>query len=406
VTRAETSGSSALARHWALDPGVTFLNHGSFGACPRAVLDYQRSLVSELELEPVRFMVRELETRLDEARRSLGAFIGSDPDDLVFVRNATEGVNTVLRSFPIRAGDEILVTDHEYNACRNALDVVASERGARVVVARVPFPLRSEDDVVEAILPLVTSRTRLALLDFVTSQTGLVLPIERLVNGLAERGVDVLVDAAHAAGMVDLDLRRLSAAYVTGNCHKWICSPKGSAFLHVRRDRRQDLRPLSISHGANSPRTDRSRFLIEFDWVGTIDPIPWLCIGPAITFLEGLVPGGWPEIRRRNRALALEGRRILCDALRIEAPAPESMIGAMAAMPLPAGRVAPASPLFIDPIQDALWRRHAIEVPVNLWPAWPSRVLRVSAQLYNDRSQYERLAAALVEELAAEGRKE
>lgn len=402
MTTAPAGGSSALAGHWTLDPGITFLNHGSFGACPRAVLDHQRSLVSQLELEPVRFMVRELETRLDEARRDLGAFIGSDPDDLVFVRNATEGVNAVLRSFPLAGGDEILVTDHEYNACRNALDVVASGRGARVVVARVPFPLRSEDDVVEAILPLVTSRTRLALIDYVTSQTGLVLPIERLVRGLQERGVDVLVDAAHAAGMVEVDLRRLDAAYVTGNCHKWLCTPKGSAFLRVRRDRQEGLRPLAISHGANSPRTDRSRFLLEFDWVGTADPIPWLCIGPAIRFLEDLVAGGWPEIRRRNRNLALEARRILCEALRIEAPAPEAMIGAMAAVPLPDGRVAPSSPLFIDPIQDALWRRHAIDVPVNLWPAWPSRVLRISAQIYNDRAQYERVAAALVRELAAE----
>lgn len=394
-TSPRPNGSSPLARHWGLDPSIVFLNHGSFGACPTAVLAAQRMHVERLEAQPVRFMVRELEPLLDEARRDLGAFLGAAPDDLALLPNATAGVNTVLASLRPTAGDELLVTDHEYNACRNALDLLASRSGARVVVATVPFPLRSEDEVVDAILARVTPRTRFALVDHVTSPTALVLPVDRIVSELESRGVSVLVDAAHAAGMVDVRLDATGASYTTGNCHKWLCTPKGSAFLHVRRDRQDGFRPLAISHGANSPRTDRSRFRVEFDWTGTADPSALLSLGAGLRFMQGLVPGGWPEIRRRNRALALEARAILASALRVEPPAPESMIGSMAALPLPDGTIAPTSPLFIDPLQDLLLERHSIEVPINLWPAWPSRILRVSAQLYNAREQYERLATAL-----------
>lgn len=392
----ERRGDSDVRSHWGLDPSVLFLNHGSFGACPRPVLALQQSLRERMEAEPVRFLGLELEALWDEARGSLAAFIGADSADVVFVPNATTGVNTVLASLRISPGDELLVTDQEYNACRNALDEAARRAGARVVVAPLPFPAASPEEAVEAILRRATARTRLLLVDHVVSQTALVMPVAALVREMAARGVETLVDGAHGPGMLPLDLSSLGAAYYTGNCHKWLCAPKGAALLHVRRDLQPGVRPLVISHGANSPRADRSRFLLEFGWTGTHDPTPYLCVAEAIRFLGSLLPGGWPEVMTRNRALALRGRRLLCDALGIAEPCPESMVGSMAAVPLPdAPGPKPRPPLFQDPLQIALWERHRIEVPVIYWPAFPRRVLRLSAQLYNEPAHYKKLAEAV-----------
>ncbi len=207
----------------------------------------------------------------------------------------------MLRSLKLRPGDELLTTDHDYNACRNVLEYVAGRAGARVVVASIPFPLESPGQVVEAVVDKVTPKTRLALLDHVTSPTGLILPLERLLRELGPRGVDVLVDGAHGPGMLPLDLTALGeagVAYYTGNGHKWLCGPKAAGFLWARRDRQEGLRPLTISHGANRPRPGRSRFHDEFDWPGTADPTPFLCLPTAIEFLASLVPGGWTEIRQ------------------------------------------------------------------------------------------------------------
>jgi len=384
-------------RLWALDPQVAYLNHGAFGACPRVVLEYQRKIRDRLERQPIQFFVRDLEELLDDARGALAKFLGADPEGLVFVPNATAGVNTVLRSLRFKRGDELLVTDHEYNACRNALNFIAERSGARVVVADVPFPLRAKEEVVDAVLSRVTSRTRLALLDHVTSQTGLVLPIQTLVRTLAQHGVETLVDGSHAPGMVPLNLRQLGATYYTGNCHKWLCAPKGAGFLHSQRDQRQSIRPLSISHGANSPRADRSRYLIEFGWTGTTDPSACLSVPEALRFVGVLLSGGWAAVMKRNRRLALAGRKILCEALQINSPCPDEMIGSLAAVPLSDGTDAkpPNSPLYLDPLQDRLLAQFRIEVPIIPWPAPPKRLLRISAQLYNSLPQYERLAVAL-----------
>jgi isopenicillin-N epimerase len=385
---------------WGLDPAVTFLNHGSYGACPRPVLAFQQALRDELEREPVRFLGRELEGRLDVARAALGAFVGADPDDLAFLSNATAGVNTVVRSLALNAGDELLTTDHLYNACRNALDAVARAQGARVVVVAVPFPVDGPAPIVSAILGAVTPRTRLAVLDHVTSPTGLVFPLELLIPALAERGVDTLVDGAHGPGMLPLDLRALGAAYYAGNCHKWLCAPKGAAFLHVRRDRQAAMHPLVVSHGANSPRQDRSRFRLEFDWMGTDDPTAWLAVPEAIRVLGAAVPGGWPALMTRNHRLAVAARRRLAQALGVPLPCPDALLGSLAALPLPdAGRPAPPRR---DALQALLFERFAIEVPVIPWPASPRRLIRISCQLYNHDADYDRLADALRATLAHE----
>jgi isopenicillin-N epimerase len=314
---------------WALTPDVVFLNHGSYGACPRPVLERQRELRDRMEREPVRFMTRELEPLLDEARQTLAQFVGADPSDLAGVTNATTAVNAVLASLRFRAGDELLVTSHGYNACNNVVRLAAERTGANVVVAQVPFPLEGADQVVEAVLAAATERTRLAVIDHVTSPTALVFPIERIVRALEARGVMVLVDGAHAPGMVPLALDALGASFFTGNLHKWVCAPKGAAFLHVRRDRQPLVRPTVISHGANSPRTDRSRFQLEFDWVGTSDPTAFLSMPRA---LEVLAP--WPELMRRNRDDALAAGTLLTKALRVTLPAPAELLGSMVAVPL------------------------------------------------------------------------
>ncbi len=384
---------------WPIEPKITFLNHGSFGSCPRPVLEFQRQLRERMEADPIEFLGRALEGLLDEARSALAAFVGAKARDLVFVPNATHGVNTVLRSLRFQAGEELLVTDHEYNACRNALEFAAERSGATVAVAAVPFPLREPSQIVEAILDAVTPRTRLALIDHVTSPTAVVFPMRRIVAELNARGIDTLVDGAHAPGMLPLDLQDLGAAYYTGNCHKWLCAPKGAAFLHVQNGRQQRIRPLSISHGANSPRKDRSRFLIEFGWTGTVDPTACLSVPEAIRFGGSLLPGGWTEVMTRNHQMALIGQKILCKTLKIDAPCPPECIGSMAAVPLPdlgSGEIL-APPLFLDPIQHQLRARWNIEAPVNPWPAFPKRLLRISAQLYNTQSQFETLAAALTE---------
>lgn len=400
--------TSELARHWGLDPSVCFLNHGSFGACPLAITELQNEFRARMEREPVRFFVYDLEDLLDEARAALASFVDADIEGLALVSNATAGVNTVLRSLRFEAGDEILAPTVEYPACRNAAEWVARQWGAKVVSPELPWPIGDEGEVVETILSAVTERTKLAMLSQIVSPTGIVLPVERLVQALQGRGVDVLVDGAHGPGQVDLSIRSLGAAYYTGNCHKWMCTPKGSAFLHVREDKRELISPLVIGHGDSSPRTDRARFRLRHDWGGTVDPSPWLVIPHAIEFMASLAPGGggWAEIRRRNRELALAGRDLLCAALGAAPPAPDSMVGHLASIPLPAydehPRTAALGPFAgtVDGVQRGLMERWRIQVPI-VKMGDRKRHVRISAQLYNALPQYEYLAEALRHELAA-----
>lgn len=407
---------SPLARHWALDPEVTFLNHGSYGACPIEVLAVQREWRDRLEQQPVKFMSRDLHGLLAHARRAVAAFVGADPDDLAFVTNATGGVNAVLRSLEFEPGDEILTTDHEYNAILNVARHVAARDRARMVVARLPFPATSPDDVVEGIIASTSDRTRLAVISHVTSPTALVFPIARIVAELRERGIDTLVDGAHAPGMVPLELETLGAAYYSANLHKWVCAPKGAAFLHVRRDRQAVVRPTTISHGANAPEPRGPRFRTEFDWQGTLDPTAWLAAPKAIELVGGLVDGGWPGVMARTRAMALDAGRAVAGALgdvggtdpELLLP-PDAMIGAMVALPLPSdgplggpASTDQSSPLDADPLQTRIYDRFAIEVPIGPFPVPaaesaepPRRLIRVSTALYNDPSDVGRLVDAL-----------
>ncbi len=296
-------GVPAAAGLWGLDPAVAMLNHGGFGACPIAVLRRQEEFRRQMEAEPVRFFLKELPPLRDAARRELAAWLGAAPEDLVFLPNATAGVNSVLRSLRFRPGDELLVTDHGYNACTNVARYVARRDGATLGVAAVPLPIESPRQVIDSVLAGVSARTRLAVLDHVTSPTGVVFPIEELVRRLDALGVDTLVDGAHAPGMISLDLGRIGAAYYTGNLHKWACTPKGAGFLHVRPDRQEGLQPPVISHGYNQARPGYCPFQNAFDWMGTDDPTAWLCLGEALGLLGRLLPGGLEALADRNRRL-------------------------------------------------------------------------------------------------------
>ncbi|MBI2763209.1 MAG: aminotransferase class V-fold PLP-dependent enzyme [Chloroflexi bacterium] len=386
---------------WRLDPSVTFLNHGSFGACPLPVLAYQRSLVDELEAGPVAFLDTTFEERLDAARHAVARFLNADPNGLVFVQNATAGVTTVLRSLRLQAGDELLTTDHEYNATLNGLAEVARAAGAKVVPVRLPVEIVSNDQVVAAFHEASTSRTKFALVSHITSPTATILPIEAIVRELEARGIDTLVDAAHAPGQIPVDVDALGAAYWTGNGHKWLCGPKGSAVLHVRADRRDRVRPLVISHGWNDVRSDRPGLWREFDWTGTPDPTPALALPMAISIRGGLHADGWSGVMAANHDLVVEGRRVIAEALGVSRPVPPSLHGSMAIIRLPMAATDEAAMV----LKAVLKEEDRIEVPITPFPVPAARrhpsdppdaiVVRISGQLYNDREDYVRLADAL-----------
>ena len=400
LTSSPVPGNLSQMSIWSLDPTVSHLNHGSFGATPTRALEAQQRWRRRLESNPTRFMLEHYQPALDRARERVAEFVGAEPAGLVFVNNATAGVNAVLRSLEptLRAGDEIVITDHGYNACRNAVTVTAARSGARVVVASVPFPVEGPQEVIDSVMGVVTDRTRLLLIDSITSPTALVLPVRELVAAL-EPDIEVLVDAAHAPGMVDFDVSAIRASYITANCHKWMCAPKGSAFLYVREDRRPKIYPAVISHGYNGAwPADGGHLHTQFDWTGTDDPTAWLAVPESLETVGSLQPDGWEGVRRANRELCLAGRDMLIDMIGTEPPAPDRMIGSMAAISLP-DSAATAGHIF-DPLMIALRSRWSIEVMVFAWPQPPGRLLRISAQQYNGIDEFERLGNAVASELS------
>lgn len=409
-TGAALPSPSPLAVHWALDPDVVYLNHGSFGACPVRVLEAQDGWRRRMESELVRFFIEELEPAIDRTRDALAPLVKCAPTDLAMVPNATVGVGTVLANLELGPGDEVVATSHEYPACMNNLERVSGRAGATIVPAPLPFPTPSSDALAEAVLERLTPRTRLVLVSHVTSPTATILPVDRIVAECNARGIDTLVDGAHAPGFVDLDLSALSPTYYAANCHKWLCAPKGAGFLYVRTDRQPSIRPLVLSNHAKTARADRSKFNVEFDYIGTRDSTAWFTVADAIEGMASLVDGGWPAIRKANRSLAMRARDHLCERLGVEPPVPDMSLGSMAVVPLPPhapdldARLASRPTRHHDALQDALIDRHSIQVPIWRDGLSGIRFVRVSAQLYNAFAQYARLGEALLEELDRERR--
>jgi isopenicillin-N epimerase len=375
-----------FARFWSLDPEVVFLNHGSFGACPLRILERQQELRAEMEREPVEFLYRRYEGRIDEAREALGRFTGADADDLAFVPNATTGVNTVLRSLAFEPGDELLVTDHEYNACRNVLNFVAERWRAKVVVASVPFPSSSETEVVDRVLSAVTGRTKLLLIDHVTSATGVIFPLDPLVRPLAEGST--LWSMGRTRGNASAHLEEPGA---TGNCHKWMCT-RGSAFLHVRRDR-QHWFVRSPSAGANSPRTTGAaspELTSAEPTTHAVSPFP----------KDRLSRRFCPVVDEVHSRTALSPFAAQCSGFIPVAP---EMLGCSPPFLFRSPRRIELPPMSVDPISKELFEKHRIETRLRL-AALAKRLLRVSAQLYNDESSSGRSRAPSARPFQRKGR--
>jgi isopenicillin-N epimerase len=402
--RRETAQQPAF---WGLDPALTFLNHGSYGALPREAMAYQTSLRQRMEQDPVRFYKADLEGLLDTMRDELAGYLNCRAADLAPLPNATVALCTILANTRFEPGDEILVTDHEYQSLVNELERVTARTGAVVVRAEIPFPLSDPGVVVERFMAGVSPRTRLALISHVTSCTSLVFPVAAIVQEFNRLGIDICVDGAHAAGQVPLDVRAMAPTYYVGSGHKWLSGPKGTGFLYVRADRQKGFRPLQLSSRANKVRPERALYLRDFDYQGTDDYSGILTLPVSMKALGGLFEGGWPALMRHNHETVLCGRQILARVLgeRITAvTSPASMVGSMTSIILPEpGPMAAALPTrYDDPLQDALLERHGIVAPVWRFGQSNTRVLRISAQQYNTPTQYERLAAALTTELQRE----
>ncbi len=384
--------------------GVAYMNHGSYGACPLPLREFQRTEREKFLISPVDYFTDIYPLRFAAARKFWAEFTRADIEGMVLVEGATLGVNTVITSLALRGffkpGDEILLTSHGYNACNNAVREITAMTGAVIVVAPIPFPIADKSQVTESVLKAVTNKTRLALIDHITSATALVYPIHDIVAGLKTRGVETLVDGAHAPAHVPIDLRKLGAAFYTGNGHKWLCAAPGCAFLHVREDFRDRIRPLNTSHGANDANPAVSAFQKAFAWPGTRDNTAWFTAGFAFDTLSALHTQGLTALIADNRRMALHGYKLLLDALGQKPNAPDDMLGCMATVLLPAG--------------DSNRLRHDIRRRENMVTQTIGtsdlfgghRGFRIAAHAYTTADQCVRTAKVLVEALAREQRGE
>jgi isopenicillin-N epimerase len=367
-----------------LRPDVIFLNHGSFGACPRPVFEAYQSWQLELERQPVEFLGRRFGDLMREARESLAAYVGADADELVYVPNATTGLNIIARSLPLQEGDEVLSTDHEYGALDRAWRFICRKRGARYIRQPAPLPTESAEQVVQAIWSGVTPRTRVLFISHITSPTAIIFPVAELVRRAREAGLVTIVDGAHAPGQLALDLHALGADYYAGNCHKWLCAPKGSAFLYARRERQHLVEPLVASWGWESDKPGPSRFIDEQEWQGTRDIAAYLSVPAAIKFIQ---EHDWPHVQRECHELVCYARERVSELTGLPPITPDSpeWFAQMAALPIPLRD--------LDTLKRRLYDEFRIEIPTVEWNG--RHFVRLSIQAYNTREDIEMLAGAL-----------
>ncbi len=392
---------SSLIEHFRFDPKVVYLNHGSFGACPTGIIEAQQRHRDRVEADAMQFYIYDLWRMVDRSRQALGELINAQAEDIVFVNNATTAVATVLSNLDLAPGDEMIVTDLEYPACKNNFEHFANRSGAKVVVVDIPWVGLNEDAAFDAIMAKVTSKTKLLLISLISSATAVRLPVERIIAKLKDQGVETLLDAAHGPGCVPIDITAWGAAYTTGNGHKWLCSPKGVAFLHVRKDLQAGFRPLVLSNHAMDieparARTKRSAFNHEFDYMGTDDRSGVLTIADSIECLDSLMPGGLtgPDgIMAHNLSLCIEARNLLFDAFGTTPTIPESMLGPLAVIDIPAPGLHPRE------LRENLFKNHAIEIMIVPSPVGTHPMVRISPYIYNSIEQYQYLGDAIRSEI-------
>jgi isopenicillin-N epimerase len=376
----------AYADQFMLRPDMTFLNHGSFGACPRPVFEVYQQWQRELEAQPVEFLGRRISGLLREARAALGAYLGASGDDLAFVPNATHGVNIVARSLDLQPGDEVLASDHEYGAVDRTWRFICGQRGATYRTTPVAVPFTDAETIVNQLWQGVTPRTKAIVVSHLSSPTALTFPVVALCARARAAGILTIIDGAHAPGQIELDLQALGADFYTGNCHKWLCAPKGAGFLYTRPERQALLVPLIVSWGWESLAPSDSPFVDYFEWTGTADPAAYLSVPAAIAFQQ---ERDWPAVRTACHALVSEARRAiaaLSDAPQLCAEG-KQWYAQMASIPLP--------PCQIVPLKKRLWDEYRIEVPLIDWGG--RQYVRVSIQAYNKPEDVERLVNALRE---------
>ncbi len=391
---------------WLLDPTVTFLNHGSYGAMPRSTAAMQSRIRERMEREPIRFIKHDLEGLMDVSRHSLATVLNCRPNDLAPMPNATLALATILANTQLREGDEVLVSDHEYQSLINELDRMSQRQGVKVVEAKIPFPIASPDVVVERFLEAITPRTRLVIISHITSASSLVLPVAPIIKECNARGIDVVLDGAHSPGQVHVDLGALQPAYFVGSGHKWLCGPKGIGFIYVRADKQPGFRPLALSSRANKVRPERALFLRDFDYAGTGDYSAFLSLPESIGVVGSLLPGGWSALFRHNHELIVKARAHVCNVLGIEPSCPDSMLGTMASIAIPDApdSIANRPTKYDDALQDVLIDTHAMASPVWRLNCNQQRIVRLSAHAYNAIEQFERYAEALKQELSNEAK--
>ncbi|MFN8382929.1 MAG: aminotransferase class V-fold PLP-dependent enzyme [Anaerolineales bacterium] len=377
---------SNVKQHFLLDPSVIFLNHGSFGATPKPVFEAYQNWQLRLERQPVLFLGRELDGLLQNSRQVLGAYLNADSNDLIYIPNATHGVNIIAHSLAFEPGDEILTTDHEYGACDYTWDFICGKVGARYTRQRIPLPVYSEAEIADQFWQGVTPKTKVIYLSHITSPTALRMPVEKICQRAREAGILTVIDAAHSPGQIHLDLQLLGADIVFGNCHKWMLSAKGSAFLYVRRELQHLIDPLIVSWGYNTTpeTTTGSRFIDILQWTGTKDPTAALTVPTAIQFMQD---NNWEEVRIECHNLLRQGIEQICNLVNMPPlyPLSSDFYSQMGIAPIPLSNLAA--------LKSRLYDEHKIEVPLIQWQ--DKQFVRISVQAYNSQEDIDALVHAL-----------